>query len=101
MNGVELIEQELAYSFDPGDQWGSVMSALFDLCDAAWLAFGVRADGYEPSPLLTEEKLDELDIWNAIEEYVDNGEVTLDDILTVITKLEVERDRLVAAGLSY
>jgi hypothetical protein len=45
--GIEFIRNEM--DWDKYDPWASVMSALFDMCEAWWLHTGEKIDGYEPA----------------------------------------------------
>lgn len=51
--GIEFIRNEM--DWDKYDPWASVMSALFDLCEAWYESTGEKIDGYEPSEVDTGE----------------------------------------------
>lgn len=48
--GIEFIRAEM--DWDKYDAWGSVMNAVFDLCEAWWHSTGIIVNGYRPSVLL-------------------------------------------------
>lgn len=89
--------------FDRYDAWGSVMGALFDLCDAWYAHCGVRAhEDYEPSMWIKERGISSLEyrsrMWAGFMRQGDITSAQVDYWVRVLVRL---RDYLEANGRSY
>lgn len=85
--------------YDGHDAWGSVMGALFDLCDAWYLATGECLPQYRPSILLDDEGLS----WRARawRGFMEQGDITENQVNYWYKVLCRLRDALEASGRSY
>jgi hypothetical protein len=84
--------------YDTHDAWGSVMGALFDLCDAWYLSSGQCLSGYRPG-LDPDSGLS----WRAKAwlGFMDQGDITEDQVTYWFNILSRLRDALEVTGRSY
>jgi hypothetical protein len=85
--------------WDTHDAWGSVQSALFDLCDAWYLAEDAILPGYRPSSLIDHESL----TWRARawRGFMEQGDITSDQVIYWFTVLTRMSNLVKAAGRDY
>lgn len=95
--GVEFIREEM--DWDTEDAWGSVMSGLFDLCEAWWLSAGECLAGYRPPSV--DPYVCESDRVDRLSNAMDIGLVDKGDVGYWVRVLERVRDLVIKAGRDY
>lgn len=95
--GVEFIRNEM--DWDTHDAWGSVMAALFDICEAWWEATGESVAGFRPSQVDPHE----FDSMRAAQLYhaMIGGIIDKGDVTYWIKVLDRMRDLVIKAGREY
>lgn len=88
--------------YDPYDAWGSVMGALFDLCDAWYMNTGEKLEGYEPSWSLRAGDSGSVSprarMWFG---FIHQGDISILQVRYWFKVLCRLRDALEASGRSY
>lgn len=95
--GIEFIRNEMGW--DKYDPWASVMSALFDLCEAWWLHSGEKIAGYVPSCVQPYQC--ESDRVERISNAFDVGIATEQDMLYWLDVLNRMYNLVIDAGRDY
>jgi len=95
--GVEFVRSEM--DWDTHDAWASVMSAVFDLCEAWWLSTGECMRGYSPPKV--EPYVCESDRVDRLSNAMDIGLVDKGDVDYWFRVLERTRDLVRKAGRHY
>lgn len=103
--GIEFIRNEM--DWDKYDPWGSVMSALFDVCEGWWAATGEQLNDYHPSVwLVAAKKAEKITVEmgerpRRIRHAVLTGIISEKDVQYWLKVLNRMRELVILAGRDY
>lgn len=96
--GIEFIRNEM--DWDKYDPWASVMSALFDLCEAWYGSTGEIIEGYRPSPSFSQEEW-ETERAGRLYEAMEAGIIIEQDMMYWLDVLNRVHSLVILAGRDY